>query len=358
MIGTRIRLAVAFLAVVVAAVAVGGGNAGPGQRKAEFPAPVYAPSITAGKNIQYRFSFKNIGDSTFTKVVVRQLVPVAAVGSEPIAEATFVKSTCPSTPVVNPTPLGPEWACDLGKLPLGQQRKLTVLWKTPALDTDCNGCLKSAVRVTIKEGLKDLGNMNDSFFPEGGGNLVSNLLQADSPIEVSELKAVGDPLCIETKQALHPTDNKVSSRWCLPEVPSDQDNFGIAARIFEEQLEPTPDPPRDRVLVCFAALGQECGEGYTAHNFLDRFATGVFRVRGETIDPVVYPEGITVVRHNGLELPRCTSGEPPPPNGCVVSITAAPGWPVPPAEQEPPLNPELYFWTIEVRSSTNGPYDW
>jgi hypothetical protein len=355
MIGTRIRVALAFLVVVGAAVAVGGGNAGPGQRLAEFPAPVFAPSVTAGKNIQYRFSFKNIGDSTFTKVVVRQLVPFAQVGSEPLVLATFVASTCPSTPVVNPTPRGPEWACDFGRLLLGQQIKLSVLWKAPAVDlvSDCPGCLKSAVRVTVKEGLKDVGkDMNDGFFPPGGppGDLVSDLLLPDSPIEVSELKAANEPACtdpfgegsLRTKQELDPENNKVSSTWCLPKTPSDQDNFGIAARI----LETTPN--QHPVEVCFAALGQECVEGYTPHDFTPAFATGVFRVRGETVGP----EGITQVTHNGEVLPPCTSGEPPPPNGCVVSITPPPGWP------EPPLDPADNFWTIVVISSTNGPYDW
>jgi hypothetical protein len=350
MIGTRIRVALAFLVVVGAAVAVGGGNAGPGQRLAEFPAPVFAPSVTAGKNIQYRFSFKNTGDSTFTKVVVRQLVPFADVGSHP--QASIVASTCPSTPVINPTPRGPEWACDVGKLFLGQQVKLTVLWKAPAvaLDSDCDGCLKSAVRVTVKEGLKDVGNMNDSFFPTGGTDLASNLLLSDSPIEVSELKAATEPACtdpfgdgsLQTKRALDPENNPVSSTWCLPKTPSNQDNFGIAARVFE-----TPGPQHP-VQVCFAALGQECGGTYDPHDFTPEFATGVFRVRGESVGP----EGITEVTHNGQALDDCPLSGPLPTNGCVVSITPPPGWPLPPPD------PADNFWTIVVKSSTNGPYDW
>jgi hypothetical protein len=358
MIGTRIRLAVAFLAVVVAAVAVGGGNAGPGQRKAEFPAPVYAPSVTAGKNIQYRFSFKNTSDSTFTKVVVRQLVPFAQVGEQPYERAAtpVVASTCPSTPVVNETPAGPEWACDFGKLLLGQQIKLSVLWKAPVdvdLVEDCPGCLKSAVRVTVKEGLKDVGkDMNDGFFPPGGapGTLASNLLLPNSPVEVSELKAANEPACtdpfgagsLRTKPELDAGANPVSSTWCLPKTPSDQDNFGIAARIFETI------GPQHPVLVCFAALGQECGGTYTPHDFTPEFATGVFRVRGETVGP----DGITQVTHNGLPLDACPESGPLPPNGCVVSITPPPGWP------EPPPTEAENFWTIVVKSSTNGPYDW
>ena len=178
--------------------------------------------------------------------------------------------------------------------------------------------------MTVKEGLKDVGkDMNDGFFPPGGapGSLASNLLLPNSPVEVSELKAASEAPCtdpfgegsLQTKRELDPGANPFSSTWCLPKTPSDQDNFGIAARILEVI------GPQQKVLVCFAALGQECGGTYTPHDFTPEFATGVFRVRAESV-----PEGITTVIHNGLPLDACPESGPLPPNGCVVSITPPP----------------------------------
>ena len=360
------RLALACVLVVTATVAVAGGNAANRDGVGTFDAVPGPGRVTYGENIAYRATFTNTGGSNFTHVTFRMLVPYAEYGSPPFATASFVSSTCPSTPVIASTLNGPEWRCDFGNLgPVGSgtapQLVVTVVWKAPTLDKadNCPGCLKTNGRWTIKEGINDVADPNDAF-PPGGIDRAATLLSAQSdtldPTNATEAggyeltQSCTDAFAagsLRTKPNLDPTANQVSTTVCLPDytIPlSNRNDLGLATTILEgpgDDGNPDGHPNLGRSDVCVADFGLNCPGG-TPHDFgTTTPATFVFRI----LDEAILPKGdkITHVYHNGFELPTCLAN-PTYEHGCVVTI-------------DPPKG-KVKIWTVVAQARTNGQWTW
>ena len=358
------RLALACLVIVSAAVAVAGGSAANRDGDPHFDAVPGPGRVTYAENIAYRATFTNLGGSTYTQVKFRMLVPYADFGSKP--QASFVKSTCPSNPVTVSTTRGLEWICSFPNIGPGTpgtpQLVLTVVWKVPTLASvdNCDGCLKTNGRWTIKEGINDNVDPDDAF-PENGIDLASTLLSAElqelDPTNANEaggyeteLEPCADALgagSLRTKPTLHATLNPVATTVCLPSpIPSDEDDLGLATTILEEPGDdgnPGGHPYLGRAVVCIADLGENCGvEGsYDPYDFgTDAPVTFVFRIDDAAL---LKGDKITQVFHNSFELPTCVSN-PAFEHGCVVTIMPPKG--------------KIKFWTVVAKARTNGPWNW
>jgi hypothetical protein len=345
--GARL-LGVAAAAIVAAFLAVSGSA---GNRTGEFTFDAFpGPGrVTYDEIIAYKATFTNVGNSTFTQAAFRMRIPYAQVGSPPYAQASFVSSTCPTTPVVVQAPAGPEWVCGFGKLTPGQagtpQLKLTVLWRAPTLASpdDCPGCLKTNGRWTIKEGVNDTADPNDAF-PPGGKNVDATILSS-GPGSTETLLAGGyetqavatcdahtSPGNLRTNPLISLT-NPVSTKFCLPAftLPTGSQDLGYVTTITE-----TSGNAR-RSEVCIAALGTTCGAGYVDANFSPKLVTHVFQVAAGAL-PAHY--AITQVFHNGVLLTGATCAAT---GDCVVSIS---------------FDSATGIWTIVATSPTNGLWDW
>jgi len=351
------RLALLCLAAGSAiAIMVPAGSAGNREGSAEaFFGAVPGPGrVTYGEDIAYRATFTNTGKSTFTHVIFRMRIPfVAASGSQPYAEATFMASTCPSTPVVVSTPSGPEWTCDYGKLVPGKagtpQLVLTTVWRVPTLTLPggcTSACLQTNGRWTIKEGVNDVADPNDAF-PPGGVPDNATLLSTSSPTEAggyeTNLTPCTDPLGagnLHTGLALDPTGNPVSTTVCLPSpIPFDSVNLGLSTTLLEgpSQAGDPGHPEFGRATVCIAALGDICDGDYVPQDFSPNVATVVLR---GTTAALSGHTAVTQIFHNGFLLPSCPSADP---NGCVVSITT---------------DHDSGVVTAVVEAATNGHFNW
>ena len=356
------RLALACALLVAATVAVAGGSAANRDGLATFDVVPGPGRVTYGQNIAYRATFENIGTSNFTQVKFRMRVPYAQFGSAPYPQAAFVASTCPSTPVTVSTANGPEWICSFPNLGSLQSATLTVVWQAPTLASaeNCDGCLKTNGRWTIKEGVNDVSDPNDAF-PASGIDRSATLLSAEvgsiDPKNSSEAggyeltTSCTDALAagsLQTKQALALSTNPVSTTVCLPDFtipPANGTDLGVATTIVEgpgDDGNPAGHPSLGRSDVCIAEFGQNCGLTTTVpHNFgTDTPVTFVFRILDAAL-----PKGekITQVFHNGQALPSCLDN-PTNANGCVVSIDLS--------------NGKVKVWTIVARAPTNGPWTW
>lgn len=336
------RLALAGAALVATAVAVGGGSAG--QRAAlvtfeAFPGP---GMVNYGEFISYRFTFENTSGTTLTKVMARQSVPVAA-----SQHATFVASTCPSTPTTITTSSGPEWICDFGNQPAdAPPLALTVVWKVPTLaSTDnCVDCLVSNGRFTTKDGPNDVTDLNDAF-PPGGLTVTATLLAAGAGggetllaggYETTSVACTNptDPGNLQTNPVIS-LANPVSTTACFPPFvipPTNLVDLGFAAVLRE-----TAGNAR-HTEVCIAALGTNCGATYLDATFGAPYVTHIIHVADGAL-----PKGyrITGLSHNGN--PPLEEGECSGPGECVLLID---------------LDPQTKIWTLIATSDTNGLWDW
>ncbi len=377
------RLALLCLAAGTAiAIMVPWGSAGNRVGETFFDALPGPARVSYGKSIAYRSTLTNTGKSTFTHVIFRMSVPfVAAAGLQPYVEAAFVASNCPSTPVVVTTANGREWTCDFGKLTPGTpgtpQLVLTTVWTAPTLaqPEGCNGCLQTNGRWTIKEGVNDVADPNDTL-PRGGTPVAATLLSPNSTTEAGAYQTNFDPCSnafgqgsLTTSQNLDPQSNPNSTTACLPSpIPTNSIDFGLATKIVEGPLQ-SGDPGHSafgRSTVCIAALGQTCEEGYVPANFSPNVTTIVLR---GSADALPKNAKVTAVYHNNHLLPSCPSADP---NGCVVSITLDSG-----SFTTTALSTTLGrggdhddhhddhhgdgkggTWTAVVKASTNGWYTW
>jgi hypothetical protein len=342
MIGTRLRLALAFLVLVGAVVLVSGGGAGPRLAAATFEAFPGPGQVTYDELIAYKAEFTTRSDSTLTHVRFRQTIPVA--GTQP---ATFDDSTCPSTPTTRTMPDGTEeWICDFGQVPSGTPKlELTIVWRVPTLVDDadgCDGCLVSTGRWTVKEGVNDTTDPNDVF---GKTTVNATLLafgtDAEETLLAGGYEKSGTTSCadpdspgnLRTNQVISSLTNPVSTKFCLPSfvIPVGDPNLGYATTITE-----TPGNAHGTE-VCIAALGTNCGESYVDATFGSPYVTHIFQVAAAAL-PKNYK--ITTVSHNGDELTDETCAAT---GDCVIDID---------------LDRKTKIWTIEVTSSTNGPWNW
>ena len=354
-----VRLALVCIAVVTAAVAVGGGIAGNRDGEPKFDAVPGPGRVTYGENIAYRAAFTNSGGSTFTQVAFRMTVPKATVGTQTLS-ATFVSSTCPSTPTTVQTSLGTEWVCTFGKLTPGtsgvEQVALAVVWKSPtpaSTAANCANCLVANGRWVVKEGVNDQADPNDAF-PPGGKNVSATLLAtgADSaekqeaggyelPVACTDALGAGS---LRTKQAVS-LDNKVSTTVCIPTFLLNGIDLGLATTILESDADdgnPAGHAGLGSSAVCIAALGQNCGAEGSYTPFV--FATPVkfvFRISGDALAALEKKDRtITQVFHNGQALPQCPSTNA---NGCYTSITQ---------------DKKTKDWLVQAEAKSNGLWGW
>jgi hypothetical protein len=344
MTGTRTRLTLAFLVVVGAILFVAGGSAGPRDADATFAAFPGPGLVSYGELIAYKAEFTTLSDSTLTHVRFRQTIPVAE--GQP---ATFDSSTCPSTPTIVSTPNGPEWVCNFGSVPAGTPKlQLTIVWRVPTLDSteNCPSCLVSTGRWTVKEGVNDQTNPNDSFgltttnatLLAIGGTSAETLLAGGYETAGTSCGSASAPGNLRT-HGLVGLANPVVSKFCLPSflIPIGDPNLGFAATITE-----TSGNPHGSV-ICIAALGTNCGPSHIDAVFAAPYVTHVFEVADAALKELDKNYNITEITHNGEILPLCAD-EPDNANGCVVSISPPKG------------NPKV--WVIVAQSPTNGPWDW
>jgi hypothetical protein len=341
-----VRLALGVVAVATAVTIVAGGSAGPRAAIATFAAFPGPGQVTYDELIAYRATFENTSGSSLTHVRFRQSVPV--VGT---VAATFVTSTCPTTPTTVSTPTGPEWVCSFGQVPAGSpELKLTIVWRAPILTGDvdgCVGCLVSTGRWSVKEGINDPGDPNDTF---GKTTTFATMLAGDGGQETlvaggyemasTSCGTAGDGN-LHTLPVISVPGNPISTTFCLPAgaftlIPSGSPDLGYATTIAE-----TAGNAR-HTEVCIAALGTNCGPGYVDQNFfvIGSVVTVVIQVADAAIQtPAPGRETITSVSHNGVPMTAATCAAT---GDCIVSIN---------------LNNQTKIWTIVVTSGTNGSYD-
>ncbi len=355
--------AVCALAVTAIAVVAPGGSAGKRSLDFTFEAVPGPGEVTYGENIAYRAEISNDSGSTQTHVIFRMGTPYTGSSTDPVPAAEFVDSTCPVNDGqgvwVTYADGTSEWTCDVGTLAAttdgAPQVTLSIVWRVlpSAATQDCDDCLNADARVTVKEGLNDQTNPNDAFLP-GNEQLPATLLAANSDASQNtdsaggyEIEACTDPAgasSLRTKQKLD-AQNPVSTTVCIPTIPTDANNLGLATTILE-QASQSGDPGHQslgRSDVCVAQLGQNCGPygSYDAQDFGTAHPlTLVFRIADAAL-----PNGerITVVYHNGDPLPTCVLS-PTNANGCTDSIVRSGG--------------PVKIWTIVVTSPTNGFYNW
>ena len=356
------RFALACVLVVAATVAVAGGSAANRDGDPHFDAIPGPGRVTYGENIAYRATFENLGGSTFTQVKFRMRVPYAEYGSQPYQVASNPRSTCPTTPVTVTTSSGyDEWICSFPNLPAGSQPLvLTVVWTVPTLAKvdDCDGCLKTNGRWTIKEGINDVADPNDAY-PVGGFDLAATLLPAESSTLDSknaaeaggyELKqSCTDALgagSLRTKPTLDLATNPVSTTVCLPDytIPSSAKNdLGLATTIVEgsgDDGNPDGHPNLGRSDVCIADFGLNCPGG-AAHDF------GPRRPRSSSGSSTT--RSCRRATRSRTSTTTASSSRPATAtrdfdHGCVVSITPGKG--------------KIKIWTVVAKAKTNGSWTW
>jgi hypothetical protein len=359
----RRLVAACALAVTAIAVVAPGGSAGERSLDFTFEAVPGPGEVTYGENLAYRAEISNNSGSTQTHVIFRMGKPYTGSSTDPVPAAELIDSTCPVNDGkgvwVTYTDGTSEWTCDVGTLAATTddtpQVTLSMVWRVlPSEATDdCPGCLKADARVTVKEGLNDETNPNDAFLP-GNPQLPATLLAANSEASQNtdsaggyETEACTDATgsgSLRTKQKLD-GQNTVSTTVCIPTIPTDANNLGLATTLKEE-IGQHPDDPGHAALgrsnVCVAALGENCpADAEHAQNFgTEDPLTLVFRIAD---DALPNGEKITVVYHNGNALPTCAAS-PTNADGCTVSIERSGG--------------RVKIWTIVVRSPTNGFYNW
>lgn len=340
------QLVLACAGLVVAAFVASGGSAGPRDANATFEAFPGPGSVTYGELIAYRATFENASGSTLTKVRFRQTVP-AAQG----VDATFDSSTCPSTPTTVTLTNGTrEWVCDFGSVSAGaSELALTIVWRVPTLasTSNCDGCLVSTGRWTVKEGTNDVSDPNDAF----GLTTVPATLLASGAGAAETLRAggyeTGAASCAEptaagnlrTNPALG-VANPLSTKFCLPAftIPAGSGDLGYATTITE-----TAGNAR-HAEVCIAQLGTNCGPSSLDARFgiVNNVAVGPFVTLVFQVADAALPKGykINTVSHNGVAMTPATCAAT---GDCVLSID---------------LDNRTKVWTIVVTSSENGFYDW
>ena len=341
------RIAMGAVAVATAATIVAGGSAGPRAGIATFAAFPGPGQVTYDELIAYRATFENTSGSSLTHVRFRQSVPV--VGT---LAATIETSTCPTTPTTVSTPTGPEWVCDFGQVPAGSPvLKLTIVWRAPILAGDldgCIGCLVSTGRWTVKEGINDPGDPNDTF---GKTTTFATMLAGDGGQETltaggyemasTSCGTAGAAGNLHTRPVISVPGNPISTTFCLPVgaftlIPPGSGDLGYATTIAE-----TAGNAR-RTEVCIAALGTNCGPGYVDQNFfvIGAVVTVVIQVADAAIQtPDPGRETIESVSHNGVPMTAATCATA---GDCIVSIT---------------LDSKTKTWTLVLTAGSNGFFD-
>jgi hypothetical protein len=337
-------------------MAPGGSATNNRDGEATFVALPGPASVTYGKNIAYSATFDNTNTSgsVFTQVTFRQSRPVATFEGTDYPSPKLVAASCNARIDDRGTAdlKDDELTCTFAQLrPEDDPLKVTVVWQAPTIPSQngCdNGCLTSHGSWTIKE--NKTTNGNESFPPEGPIVVEANLLGGQGTAETThagsyELGACkgGNPN-LSTNQAVN-LSNPLATSFCLPAFDTSGSDIGLATTIFEG-VAASGDPGVTglRSDVCIADLGEDCSTfgGYDPFDFGTGQITLVFQIANDALTSGVK---ITQVFHNGDPdpLPSCAD-DPDNENGCVVSIDLSKG--------------KVKIWTIVVKSSTNGFYNW
>jgi hypothetical protein len=344
---TRWRFFVACLAVIGAAVAVGGGSAGNRTADVTFQ---YLPgtSFTYGQEFATKTTITNTGASMFTQLEVHQLVPTSA--GTPLA---LKGSSCGA--VIE----GAEAVCRFDQLSAGNTITVTLLWQTPASGSGCAACVTTDGYWVIKEGKPT--NANEAFPFEDGtgiGPFPASLLGDDPSSERKraggyETTGVGLEVAacdvgtgnLHTNPALT-KDDPVSSTLCLPEftIPAGSSALGYSSTITETSAKPSIGSHTElgQSIVCVAALGQACTTEHTPADWGTARARQIFQILEDALRG---KKEIDAVYHNGTKLPLCSVNAMFA-EGCVVEIR-------PPAKGSDPA-----IWVVIADAPTNGPWNW
>jgi hypothetical protein len=344
----RSRIALAFVVLAGAVVFTTAGSAT--QRLADatfkvFPGP---GKVTYDELIAYRATFETKSTSTLNKVLARQTIPVAQ-GQEAVIDS----HTCPTTPVIVPIDGGPdEWICNFGTvLPGAPKLVLTTVWRVPTLDqeTICTDCLESTGKWTIKEGIHDIPNPNDTF---GEAQLLATLIpKGDIPETNGETLLAGGyenasaNSCAESSSdgnlkthGVISLANPIITKYCLtaaaflpPFIPVGSPDQGYASTITETLGN------AQHTEVCIAKLGTDCGTNLDQNFFPGAVVTVVIQVADGFLDKGYQ---ITTVSHNGVEMTAATCAAT---GDCVLDIDLS--------------NGKFKVWTILLTSGSNGFYD-
>jgi hypothetical protein len=340
------------------AIASGGGagNRTPLKIPATFEAFPGPANVTYGQLIAYKATLKNDTGTTLTHVKFRQIYPeVVRDGNDPVPTGPPVDSNCPTTPTtVTVTVNGvakSQWICEFGSVAAdADQLTLIVVWNVPSVGSttvNCDGCLTSTGRWTVKEGANDVADPNDTFPKPTGVDVPATLLAIGGTQETKRAGGyeTAGASCGDTEAAGNlgtnaavSAENPVSTTVCLPPfaLTAEQRKLGLgyATTITEASARSAQ--------VCIADLGKSCDDaGVVDATFADGLVTHIFHVAVAGL-PKNYE--ITTVSHDGVPLDACPVPNPTPdPDGCV-SITPPKG--------------NYKIWIIVATAPKNGLWDW
>ena len=337
MVRTRGRLVVACLVVLGSAIAIAGGSAGNRDATAVLQA---TSSVSYGQDIVYVLSFKNDGNAVFTHVVFQMPAPTV--------DGTTLKASNPRTSTsACAVDTSGSLSCDFGQLrPEDPAIAFKVVWKTPG-DTSQPGRADGLVANgtwLIKEGKSTNGNETFNVTEKASllGTSTNANLSARQKAGGYQLSGCTAPNAssLATDQALDASNNPVATSFCLPSSFVASVGSGLQSAITEP---PKTDQANyaHRSDVCVAQPGQDCDNpNYLSQSFSPDFLTITFTVSAAAL-PNKYV--ITGVSHD--DGPPVAKGACDASGSfCVDRIDA-------------PQN-KNGFWTLVVRSKTNGHFNW
>jgi hypothetical protein len=379
-LGMKVDVRRALLACLVvataAAVLVATGSAKPRDNTvaATFDALPGPGQVTYGENIAYRATLDNKSGTTLTHVIFRQQFPEitrsdATPATTPLPLPNPVDSSCAAwggtagtRPITVDGVPKTEWYCDLGQRPANANVTLTIVWNVPVptaaqASVNCDGCLSSRGRWTVKEGLSDNTNPNDTF---GDTTVPATLLAKTGSGEklraggyetASASCGTGENIDPDAAGNLRTTPlgvgNFLTTTICLPTINlSDADKkigLGYAAKITEASDSRS-------ATVCIADLGVTCPASAADEASFPDDVVHIFRIGLDGVPKnfeitTSATTGFTSVTHDGHPLRLCSFQDAENDEfGCVVKI-------VPPKGNQK-------FWIVVAKSPTNGLWGW
>ena len=351
----RLRLSVAFLVIIGATLFASGGSAGNRTAEVTFQA-LPGDSVTYGESYATTTSFTNTGNSMFTQVQLRQLVPTGASGS-----ASLVTSSCGA--VIE----GNEAVCTFGKLSSGGTLTATLVWGAPASGAGCDRLsddgrhmahqgreadqLERGVRVPGRC-LLGIAARRRRVAGEEEGRRLRDARRRSRDVRLRGRQPAHEPGAHERRPGL------------LDGLPARHSRSRRAASSSDTRRR-SPRPRRGPRTArtrssgspssASRTLGQSCVDGYTPVNWgTTNKARHIFKILESALSG---PKTITKVFHNAAELPKC-SANPTFAQGCVVSITPPASSSTRSESSSTHSPPTPRIWTVVADAPINGPWNW